>query len=74
MQKGLDRKLEHYSHDMDRKLQDKMNIPLTREERVILWNLVCDEYDKIVRENDRFTVYQLDRLKELKVLETLIIG
>ena len=59
---------------MDRKLQDKMNIALTREERVLLWNLVCNEYDSIVNNNTEFNTFQEDRLKQLKVLEVLIIG
>ena len=59
---------------MDRKLQDKMNIALTRDERVLLWNLVCNEYDFIVKNNKQFNTFQEDRLKQLKVLEILIIG
>jgi hypothetical protein len=59
---------------MDRKLEDKMNIALTREERVILWNLVCAEYDSIVNNNDELNTYQKDRLQKLKVIEILIIG
>jgi hypothetical protein len=59
---------------MDRKLQDKMNIALTRDERVILWNLLCDEYDFIVDNNKQFNTFQEDRLKQLKSLILLIIG
>jgi hypothetical protein len=59
---------------MDRKFEDKMNIALTREERVILWNLVCAEYDSIVNNNDELNNYQTDRLKKLKTIELLIIG
>ena len=59
---------------MDRKLEDKMNIALTRDERVILWNLVCNEYDSIVKNNDELNTYQKDRLQKLKVMEILIIG
>ena len=32
---------------MDRQLQDKMNIALTREERVLLWDLIGREYDRL---------------------------
>jgi hypothetical protein len=60
---------------MDRKLEDKMNIALTRDERVILWNLIGNEYDKLVNNSDKFLdAFVADRLKKLKVLEILIIG
>jgi hypothetical protein len=57
---------------MDRKLQDKMNIALTREERVLLWDLVGREIDKLIW--DTKSEWSQDRLSKLKVLETLIIG
>ncbi len=57
---------------MDRKLQDKMNIALTREERVLLWDLVGREIDKLTWDNK--SEWSQDRLSKLKVLETLIIG
>jgi hypothetical protein len=61
---------------MDRKLQDKMNIALTREERVLLWDLIGKEKDKMVSEIDKPYIenYLTDRLKQLKVLEVLIVG
>jgi hypothetical protein len=60
---------------MDRKLEDKMNIALTRDERVLLWNLIGNEYDKLVNNSDKFLdAFVADRLKKLKVLEILIIG
>ena len=59
---------------MDRQLQDKMNIPLTREERVLLWDLIGREYDRL--QNSGYTDEQFikDKVKQLKVLEVLIIG
>jgi hypothetical protein len=61
---------------MDRKLQDKMNIALTRDERVLLWNLIGNEKDKIIAEIDKPYIedYLTRRLKQLKVLEVLIVG
>ena len=60
---------------MDRKFEDKMNIALTRDERVLLWNLIGNEYDKLVNNSDKFLdAFVADRLKKLKVLEVLIIG
>ena len=68
--KGLERKLEHYS------MEDTMNIKLTRDQRVILWNLLGKEKDRIVAEIDKPYIddYLTKRLKELKILEILIIG
>ena len=59
---------------MDRKLQDKMNIALTREERVLLWDLIGREYDRL--QNSGYTDEQFikDKVKQLKVLEVLIIA
>ncbi len=57
---------------MDRKLQDKMNIALTREERVLLWDLVGREIDKLTW--DTKSEWSQDRLSKLKQLEILIIG
>jgi hypothetical protein len=59
---------------MDRQLQDKMNIALTREERVLLWDLIGREYDRL--QNSGYTDEQFikDKVKQLKVLELLIIG
>ena len=61
---------------MDRQLQDKMNIALTREERVLLWNLIGNEKNKIIAEIDKPYIedYLTRRLKQLKILEVLIIG
>jgi len=61
---------------MDRKLQDKMNIALTRDERVLLWNLIGNEKDKIVAEIDKPYIedYLTRRLEQLRVLEILIVG
>ena len=53
---------------------DTMNIKFTRNQRVILWNLIGDEYDRIVENNDKLDSYLLDRLKALKELEILIVG
>jgi hypothetical protein len=57
---------------MDRKLEDKMNIALTRSERVLLWDLVGRELDKLewMTESD----WRDNRVKQLKLLEVLIIG
>ena len=59
---------------MDRQLQDKMNIALTREERVLLWDLIGREYDRL--QNSGYTDEQFikDKVKQLKVLEILIIA
>ena len=72
--KGLERKLEHYSMEdnMDRKLEDKMNIALTRDERVLLWDLIGREKDNLVW-NDN-SDWAKRRIEKLKVLEILIIG
>jgi hypothetical protein len=59
---------------MDRKLQDKMNIALTREERVLLWDLVGREIDKLKWEKCIAEGYVNDKINRLKVLEILIIG
>lgn len=57
---------------MDRKLQDKMNIALTREERVLLWDLIGREIDKVKWDSE--SGWAKDRLQKLQVLEILIIG
>ena len=57
---------------MDRILQDKMNIPLTREERVLLWDLIGREIDKVKWDSE--SGWAKDRLQKLQVLEILIIG
>jgi hypothetical protein len=60
---------------MDRKLQDKMNIALTREERVLLWDLIGREIDKLESKKDELLEsFIIDRVKQLKVLEVLIVG
>ena len=61
---------------MDRQLQDKMNIALTRDERVLLWNLIGNEKNKIIAEIDKPYIedYLTRRLEQLKIVETLIIG
>lgn len=54
---------------------DTMNIKLTRDQRVILWNLIGNEYDKLVNDSDKFLdSFVADRLKQLKILEILIVG
>ena len=48
---------------------------LTKNQKVLLWNLVCNEYDFIVDNNkfgNQFTTYELDKLKELKNLESIL--
>ena len=57
---------------MDRKFEDKMNIALTREERVLLWDLIGREIDKL--EWCTQSNWIDDRIKKLKVLEILIVG
>jgi len=60
---------------MDRKLQDKMNIALTREERVLLWDLLGREIDKLESKKDELLEsFIIERVKQLKVLEVLIVG
>jgi hypothetical protein len=60
---------------MDRKLQDKMNIALTREERVLLWNLIGREIDLVESKKDELLEsFIIERVKQLKLLEVLIIG
>ena len=60
---------------MDRKLQDKMNIALTREERVLLWNLIGREIDLVESKKDELLEsFIIERVKQLKVLELLIVG
>jgi hypothetical protein len=58
---------------MDRKLEDKMNIALTREERVLLWDLVGREIDKLKFETIDSS-WAEDRVQKLKTIEVLIIG
>ena len=58
---------------MDRKLEDKMNIALTREERVLLWDLLGREIDRLKGEKE-LSKWGTDRLDKLKVIEILIIG
>lgn len=71
--KGLERKSEHYGYDdIDRKLEDKMNIALTRDERVLLWDLIGREKDNLIW-NDN-SDWAKRRIEKLKVLEILIIG
>ena len=57
---------------MDRKLEDKMNIALTRDERVLLWDLIGREKDNLIW-NDN-SDWGMRRIEKLKVLEILIIG
>jgi hypothetical protein len=59
---------------MDRKLQDKMNIALTREERVLLWDLIGREYDRLQNCGYDDLQFVKDKVKQLKILETLIIA
>ena len=59
---------------MDRKLEDKMNIALTREERMLLWNLIGAEIHKLESSDHFLEAYIIDKLKKLKVLEILIVG
>jgi hypothetical protein len=58
---------------MDREFQDKMNIALTRDERILLWDLVGRELDKIKWDTVE-SQYKQDRIRLLKQLEILIIG
>lgn len=57
---------------MDRNLEDKMNIPLTRQERVLLWDLIGREIDKLKWDTE--SGWAKDRVDQLKVLEILIVG
>ncbi len=59
---------------MDRILQDKMNIALTREERVLLWDLIGREIDKLKAEKCIAEGYISDRINRLKTIEILIVG
>jgi hypothetical protein len=62
---------------MDRKLEDKMNIALTREERMLLWNLIGAEIHKLENEtpiDNQWQAYMVAKIKKLKVIEILIIG
>jgi hypothetical protein len=58
---------------MDREFQDKMNIALTRDERILLWDLVGRELDKIKWDTVE-SQYKQDRIRHLKTIEILIIG
>jgi hypothetical protein len=53
---------------------DTMNIKLTRDQRVLLWNLIGNEHDRIVNNYDELDTYLLSRIKALKILEILIVG
>jgi hypothetical protein len=50
-----------------------MNIALTREERVLLWDLLGREIDRLKGEKE-LSKWGTDRLDKLKVIEILIIG
>ena len=58
---------------MDRKLEDKMNIALTRPERVLLWDLIGRELDNLKWDAVE-SQFKQDRIRLLKQLEILIIG
>lgn len=57
---------------MDRKLQDKMNIALTREERILLWDIIGRRIDELKWDTE--SKWARDTVKNLKVLEILIVG
>ena len=59
--------------ELDRQFQDKMNIALSRPERVLLWDLIGRELDQIKWDNVE-SQYKQDRIRLLKQLEILIIG
>lgn len=52
---------------------ETIDIKLNRDDRVILWNLVCNEFDRLIHENDCFDIYLEGRLQQLKKLEKLLI-
>jgi hypothetical protein len=56
-----------------REYQDKMNIALTRPERILLWDLIGRELDQIKWDTVE-SQYKQDRIRLLKQLEILIIG
>lgn len=57
---------------MDRMLEDKLNVAVTRDERILLWDLIGREIDKLKHDGD--SDWAQHRLQKLKVLEILIIG
>jgi hypothetical protein len=53
---------------------DTMNLKLTRDQRMLLWNLIGAEIHKLESEKCISEEYITDKIKRLKVLEILIIG
>jgi hypothetical protein len=58
---------------MKREFEDKMNIALTRPERVLLWDLIGRELDNLKWDAIE-SQFKQDRIRLLKQLEILIIG
>ena len=58
---------------MKREFEDKMNIALTRSERVLLWDLIGRELDNLKWDAVE-SQFKQDRIRLLKQLEILIIG
>lgn len=56
-----------------REYQDKMNLALTRDERILLWDLIGRELDSIKWDNVE-SEYKQKRIRLLKTLEILVIG
>ena len=53
---------------------DTMNFNLTRDQRMLLWNLIGVEIHKLESDKSIAEDYIADKIKRLKVLEILIIG
>jgi hypothetical protein len=56
---------------------DKMNLEFTRDQRMLLWNLIGAEIHKLENEtpiDNQWQAYMLEKIKKLKVLEILIVG
>jgi hypothetical protein len=54
---------------------DKMNLEFTRDQRMLLWNLIGAEIHKLESQYDELLEsYIDDKIKRLKVLEILIVG
>jgi len=54
---------------------DKMNIEFTRDQRMLLWNLIGAEIHKLESKHDELLeAFIVDRIKRLKILEILIVG
>jgi hypothetical protein len=56
---------------------DTMNLKLTREQRMLLWNLIGAEIHKLENEkpiDNQWQAYIVNKVQKLKQLEILIIG